>query len=117
MAEVENLKHSVLNFFASAFLGIMGFALLPEVINENDVPDKIDDALFFLLGLFAIFWYRKNSSKRSAMPIVLLAIAVLIKIGAIIIEHDDKEAVGDDIGVFIGIVIALGVAVTKYKKS
>lgn len=98
-----------LNFFTASFLGIVGISLIGEVFQEDDFPDKIDDFLIFILGLAAIYWYKKTGHKleKASSSLVFLVIAFLIKLGGIIIEHADKEALGDDIGVFIPIVIAL----------
>src|SRR5690349_10533664 len=98
-----------LNFFTATFLGIVGISLISEVFQEDDFPDKIDDFLIFLLGIGAIYWYKKTGFKagKSTTSVVLLVVAFFIKLMGIIIEHADKEALGDDIGVFIPIIFAL----------
>jgi hypothetical protein len=96
-----------INFFVTGFVSILGFTLIYEVISENDVSDKIDDLLMLVLGIVAILWYKKSWHKGiSAIPaIVVSGLAVCIKIMAIVIEHADKEAVGDDIGIFISLLM------------
>lgn len=98
-----------LNFFTASFLGIVGISLVGEVFQEDDLPDKIDDFLIFILGLAAIYWYKKAGYKaeKATLSIIFLVVAFIIKLGGIFIEHADKEALGDDIGVFIPIVLAL----------
>lgn len=105
-----------LNFFATSFLSVGGFALAFELVRENDLPDKIDDALFVILAISSIFWYRKNATKKTIMPVVLVGIGVLIKIMAIIIEHADAEAMGDDIGFGLAILFAFLITVFQYRK-
>ncbi len=96
------------NYFTFSFLGIIGLTVLPEVFQENDLPDKIDDALLFILGLVGIWWYRKHSTHGKAnVSVIFLAIGLFIKIIGIIIEHADKEALGDDLGVGTALLLAL----------
>lgn len=105
-----------LNFFVGSFLGIMGVALAPEILMEDDVLDKIDDLIFLILGAVAAYWYQKNPSDRSNKSMVLVVLALVTKFGAILVEMADKEAVGDDIGVFIGLVLATALVVSQYRK-
>lgn len=116
MATKESVNPQKTNFFVGAFLSLLGFSLAPEILLENDLPDKIDDALFFIIGLFAIFWYKKNSSKLSFVPVVLIFLGFFTKLFAIYIEYKDKEAVGDDIGIFIGLALALVLVHIQYRK-
>ena len=97
-----------INFFTASFIGILGLSLIGEVIMEDDPMDKIDDVLMVLLGLAAIWWYKKTGYKlnKTIGSVVFMGIAVLIKIFAIYIEQADKEAVGDDYGILAALVIA-----------
>lgn len=97
-----------INYFAVSFISILGFALMPEIIQEDDPPDKVDDVLLLIIGLLAIWWYKKMGYKADSSKgsLLFLGIAFLTKVGAIILEHADKEAVGDDIGVAIGLLIS-----------
>lgn len=119
---MENIKEAInrgFNLLAVSIVGLSGFAFLPEVFVENDVPDKIDDALLFILGIIAMIWYRKsnNSKTRSIVPVVFVIIGLLVKILGIIIEHDDAEALGDDLGGLILMVLATGLVIFQYKKN
>jgi predicted membrane channel-forming protein YqfA (hemolysin III family) len=97
-----------INFFTASFLGVLGISLVREVIQEDDPADKIDDALFFLLGLLVIWWYKKKGYNLSSsiQSVWLFFIGIIIKVGAIMVEHADKEAVGDDFGILAALVIA-----------
>lgn len=117
-----NIGESVnrgLNLLAASIVSLAGFAFLPEVFVENDLADKIDDGLLFLLGLAAIWWYNRahNRFMRTAVPVVLVAFGLLDKIGAVIIEWGDAESVGDDMGGVILFVIALGLVWYQYRKT
>jgi len=95
------------NFFVASVISIMGFTLIYEVISEDDPMDKIDDFLMVVLGVAAIWWYKKIGHKgASSIPAVWISgVAVALKILAVIIEHADKEAVGDDIGILISLIM------------
>lgn len=116
MAEKQVELPQKLNFFVSAFTSIMGFALAGEIFEEDDVPDKIDDILFLLLGIAAIWWYKKHPTSKSLAPVLFVVVGAVIKFAAILVEFKDAEAVGDDIGIFIGMVIALVVVIYQYRK-
>lgn len=116
MTTKDSSEAKKLNFFTSAFLGIMGLSLAQEIIMEDDPVDKIDDLAFLLLGLFAVYWYRKNPTKFSLMPVILVLVGTLIKIGAILVEMNDKEAVGDDIGILVALIITLVFVFLQYRK-
>lgn len=105
-----------LNFFVAGLLSILGLSLSSEIIMEDDPMDKVDDVLLLLLGLFSIYWYKKNANKFSAMPVILTLVALVIKIFAIVVEHGDAEAVGDDIGLVVTLVIASIVVIYQYLK-
>lgn len=109
-------KPQKLNFFASAFVSVVGFSLVSEIFMENDLPDKIDDTLMVILAAISVYWYKKNALKKSAMPIALFVVAIAIKIMAIVIEMDDKEAVGDDFGVLAALIVGFIVVIYQYMK-
>lgn len=87
-----------INFFVASFISIVGLTLVSEIIMENDIEDKIDDVVLLVLGLIAMWWYKKSGNKgASVIPAIWISgIAVIVKIAAVIIEHGDKEALGDD---------------------
>lgn len=117
-----NLKDSInrgFNLLGTSIVALAGFAFTAEIFLENDWPDKIDDITLLVLGVVAIIWYLsgKNKYMRSIMPVVLVALSLLAKIGAIIVEHDDKDAVGDDFGGLTLFVLATGLIIYQYFKT
>jgi hypothetical protein len=119
---MDNIKEAInrgFNLLAVSIIGLTGFSFLPEVFVEKDFPDKIDDGLLFVLGIAAMIWYRKsnNSHIRSVIPVVFIILALIIKIIGFIIEHDDPEALGDDIGGLILLILSTGLVIYQFKKT
>ena len=106
---MKELVHRI-NYLTAAFVGIIGFSLTGEIFQEDDPPDKVDDVVLLIIGIICIWWYKKKGYKAESVKgsLLFLVLALLTKIGAIIVEHADKEAVGDDIGILIAIVITTG---------
>ncbi len=105
---IEQLWNRSTNLVAASIVALAGFAFAPEMIFETEIPYKIDDGLIFLLGIFAIFWYRRgvNRFSHSVMPVVLLWLCLLVKIGAVFIEFADPEDIGDDFGALVLFLLA-----------
>jgi drug/metabolite transporter (DMT)-like permease len=104
---MKDFVHRV-NYFSATFISLLGFAMAPEILQEDDFPDKIDDILLLVIGLIGVWWYKKRGFKADSTKgsILLIGASLLVKIGGIIIEHADKEALGDDIGVTIALLLA-----------
>ena len=104
------------NLLAVSIVGLSGFAFLPEAFLENDIPDKIDDITLFVLGLVSIWWYNRSTNRylRSALPVVLVVLALITKIGALIVEFDDPASAGDDFGALILFVLATALVLYQY---
>ncbi len=87
------------NLMMTAFLALGGIAFGTVVTEEGDLPDKIDDAGFLILGIIAVVWYLTGAkTKRSIVPVVLAAVAVAVQIVGVILEAGDEKAFGDNIG-------------------
>ena len=98
--QIQDVINRGKNLLAISYVAVAGIAFLPEVFFEKDTEDKVDDALMVILAIIAVLWYRKgnNKFKRTWVPVVFLGLSFCTKILAIVIEHADQEAVGDDIG-------------------
>lgn len=116
---IQNALNRGFNLLAISITGLVGFAFLPEVFVENDVPDKLDDGALFIVGLVAIVWYRYSQNRyvRSVMPVALVVIAALVKLSGLLIEIADPESFGDDIGGLILLVLATALVISQYKKT
>lgn len=117
-----NLKQSIArsyNLLAVSIIGLTGFAFLPEVGVEKDYPDKLDDLFLFVIGLGAMWWYSRSDNKytRTLIPIVFIVTALVVKLIGLLIELDDPEAFGDDIGGIIMLVLATGIIIRQYQTT
>jgi hypothetical protein len=54
------------NLMMTAFLALGGIAFGTVITQEGDLPDKIDDAGFLILGIIAVIWYLPSAKKRRA---------------------------------------------------
>lgn len=86
------------NLVSIAVVALAGFAFAPELILEPEWQFKVDDILLLVLGIGAIAWYKKNSFRRTIVPVLFVLVGLIIKVCAIVIEIKDKEDVGDDFG-------------------
>ncbi len=117
-----NIQQSInrgFNLLATSITGLAAFAFLPEAFLENDLPDKVDDTLLFLIGMVGILWYNHSSNRsvRSVMPAALVVIACFVKIGGLMIEFDDPSSAGDDFGGVILFALAAVLVVYQYIKT
>jgi hypothetical protein len=107
------------NLLATSIIALSGLAFLPETFLENDMSDKMDDGILFILGVIALVWYliSGNRFKRSMVPPILVTLAMLDKIMGLAIEFKDKEAVGDDFGGLILFIVATVLVWWQYCKK
>lgn len=114
----ESINRGI-NLLATSITALAGFAFLPEAHFETDLPDKIDDSLLFLVGIAGIIWYLRGRNRyvRSIVPVVLVVLALLVKIGGVITEFSDAASVGDDFGGLILFVIAACLVIYQYRKG
>jgi hypothetical protein len=108
MNATESLNRGF-NLLSTSIVALAGFAFLPEAFLENDIPDKVDDTLLFVVGMVGIWWYNRGNNRfaGSWLPFALVIVALLVKVMAIGIEFDDAESVGDDFG---GLILFVGAA-------
>jgi predicted membrane channel-forming protein YqfA (hemolysin III family) len=103
------------NLMITAFLALGGIAFGTVIVEEAELPDKIDDAGFLLLGVIAVIWYLTTTkTKRSIVPVILAAAAVVVQIVGVIIEASDEKAFGDNIGGIFLFIPLLGLALLQY---
>lgn len=105
---LQEIVHKI-NFFSFSFVTVISLSLSAEIIRENDWADKIDDIVMAGLAIVGIIWYKKKGYKSTSVlgSLVIFLAAMLTKVGAIMIEHADSEAVGDDMGILITLIFGL----------
>lgn len=88
------------NLLACATLGLSGLAFGTVILAEKDPTDKLDDGGFLLIGAIAVIWYLigRNRFKRAPLPLVLAAVALVVQVVGLVLERDDADALGDNIG-------------------
>jgi hypothetical protein len=88
------------NLLACGVLALGGIAFGTVVFDEHEWTDRFDDGGLLIMGAVAVVWYLVggNRFKRSIVPIVLAAIALLVQLSGVLLEHDDPTAFGDNIG-------------------
>ena len=88
------------NLLACGTLGLSGLAFGTVILAEKDPTDKLDDGGFLLIGAIAVIWYLigRNRFKRTPVPLVLAAVALVVQLVGLVLERDDSAAFGDNIG-------------------
>lgn len=88
------------NLLACTALALAGLAFGNVVFEEADLLDKVDDIGFLVIGAVAVIWYLvgRNRFRRSVVPIVLSAVAIIVQIVGLVLEKDDPASFGDNIG-------------------
>lgn len=98
------------NLMVVALLVLPGLAFGSVILNEHELNDKIDDTVLLVSGIIAVVWYLmgRNRFSRSIVPVGLVVLSLAGQIVGVLIEKDDKEAIGDNIGgmiIFVGVLI------------
>jgi len=104
------------NLLVCSIVILAGAAFGSVIVNEAELNDKLDDGILLAVGIIALVWYlwSTNRLKRSWIPILLVALALAGQIIGVLIEKDDKEAFGDNIGGMIIYLPTLLFAIYQY---
>jgi hypothetical protein len=88
------------NLLGVAIVALSGFAFFPDTFAESEFSGKFDELLMLLVGIIAIIWYKlgNNRFSRSATPIVLVIVSLVIKLIGIYLERGDAADLGDEFG-------------------
>jgi len=101
------------NLMITALVLLPGLAFGSVILNEPDLNDKIDDGVLLFSGVLILIWYLigQNRFSRSMVPLGFVVLSIAGQIAGVLIEKDDKEAFGDNIG---GMIIFVGVAALAF---
>jgi hypothetical protein len=100
-----NLKESInrgFNLMVTTVLifGGIHFGTVALSPAENDWGDRLDDVGLLVVGIACLVWLMigRNRFHRSIAPVVFAGLALVVQALAILLEHDDTGAFGDNIG-------------------
>jgi uncharacterized membrane protein YGL010W len=98
--DAESALNRGFNLLAVTILALAGLAFGTVGFTENELPDKLDDFGLLAVGAIALVWYLAGSSRtrRTIVPVVLIVLAAVVQFVGVGLEHDDKQAFGDNIG-------------------
>ena len=104
------------NLMITALVLLPGLAFGSVILNEADFNDKIDDVVLLTSGVLILIWYLVGRSRftRSLVPLGFVVLSIAGQIAGVLIEKDDKEAFGDNIGGMIIFVCVFALALYQY---
>jgi hypothetical protein len=87
--------------------------------NETALNDRIDDIVLLARGVLTLVWYLvgRNRFIRSAVPLGFVVLSLAGQVAGVLIEKNDKEAFGDNIGGMIIFVCVLALALFQDLRS
>lgn len=109
MMTVREAVNRGLNFFATAVLAILASDTVYEAVSEDEWTDKVDDVVLAAIVIGAIVWYLRGRNRytRSFVPLIFMIFGGIIEIAGLLVERDDTQAVGPDIGVVLYMALAI----------
>jgi hypothetical protein len=107
------------NLMIVALLLFPGFSFFAGGLQDNDLIDKLDDIALFGSGLILTIWYLigQNRFKRSVAPIGLALVSLVVQVAGVILEREDKEAIGNDIGGMFIFIPVVAFAIFQYMRT
>ena len=107
------------NMLMIGYLAITASAIIERLIGEDDLVDRIDEALIILLAIAGLVWYfsRRNRYQHSFAPLALFIATFVVQFGGLMAEINDPAAAGDDYGLVIAYAVGLVVSIVIYARS
>ena len=107
------------NMLMVGYLAITASAIVEQIIGEDDLVDRIDEAVIILLAIAGLVWYfsRRNRFQHSFAPLALFIAAFVVQAGGLMAEIGDPAAAGDDFGLTIAFAVGLIVSIVIYARS
>ena len=107
------------NMLMIGYLAITASAIIERLIGEDDLVDRIDEALIILLAIAGLVWYfsRRNRYQHSFAPLALFIATFVVQAGGLMAEINDPAAAGDDYGLVIAYAVGLVVSIVIYARS
>ena len=107
------------NMLMIGYLAITASAIIERLIGEDDLVDRIDEAVIILLAIAGLVWYfsRRNRYQHSFAPLALFIAVFVVQAGGLMAEINDPAAAGDDYGLTIAFAVGLVVSIVVYVRS
>lgn len=107
------------NMLMVGYLAITASAIIERLIGEDDMVDRIDEAVIILLAIAGLVWYfsQRNRYQHSFAPLALFIATFVVQTGGLMAEIGDPAAAGDDYGLVIAYAIGLVVSIVIYARS
>ena len=107
------------NMLMIGYLAITAAAIVERLIGEDDLVDRLDEAVILLLAIAGLVWYfsRRNRYQHSFAPLALFIGTFVVQAAGLAAELSDPAAAGDDFGLTIAYAIGLIVSIVIYVRS
>lgn len=100
MEEARRQANRAFNLTVTTVLFLAGIAFGGVLFSESEGADQIDDFGLLVVGLVAVAWYfvGRHRFARSLAPVALTIVSAAVQLVGVVLERDDREAFGDNIG-------------------
>ena len=107
------------NMLMIGLMAINAAAIIERLIGEDDLVDRIDEAVIILLAIAGLVWYfsRRNRYQHSFAPLALFIATFVVQVGGLMAEINDPAAAGDDYGLVIAYTVGLIVSIIIYARA
>ena len=114
---VDEANNRGWNFAVAAFLGALAIGMLTAIPTEDEFAHKLDEIVIPIVVAAFVAWYfmGRNKFSRSLVPLGAVAVVLVLKaIALFVLEFNDKEDRGDDIGICVVLVAFIVIAAWSY---
>ena len=114
---VDEANNRGWNFAVAAFLGALAIGMLTAIPTEDEFSHKLDEIVIPIVVAAFVAWYflGRNKFSRSLVPLGAVAVVLVLKaIALFVLEFNDKEDRGDDIGICVVLVAFIVIAAWSY---
>ena len=107
------------NMLMVGYLAITAAAIVERLIGEDDLVDRLDEAVIILLAIAGLVWYfsRRNRYQHSFAPLALFIASFVVQAAGLGLELSDPAAAGDDYGLVIAYLVGLIVSIVIYARA
>ena len=107
------------NMLMVGYMAITAAAIVERLIGEDDLVDRLDEAVIILLAIAGLVWYfsRRNRYQHSFAPLALFIASFVVQAAGLGLELSDPAAAGDDYGLVIAYAVGLVVSIVIYARS